>query len=67
MATPEIGKSAILEKARYHFANEPPAGPALGCETASNRDPLPKQDNALITDAEFEQHGVPIGAYRNPG
>jgi hypothetical protein len=24
------------------------------CETASNRDPLPKQDNALITDAKFD-------------
>ena len=39
----------------------------LGCETASNRDPLPKQDNALITDAEFDRRGVPIGADRNPG
>ena len=37
-----------------------------GCETASNRDPLPKQHNALIKDAEFDQRGVPIGTDRNP-
>ena len=42
------------------------AGKAATCETASNRDPLPKQDNALITDAEFEQRAVPIRFDRKP-
>ena len=41
--------------------------PVVSCETASNRDPLPKQHKALTSHAEFDQHGVPIGADRNPG
>jgi hypothetical protein len=40
--------------------------PRSPCETASDRDPLSKQHNALIMDAEFDYRGVPIGADRNP-
>ena len=55
----------MVDDAKLHqFMDSSPIWPN-DCETASNRDPLPKQHNALITDAEFDQRGVPIPAVDN--